>query len=153
MILKWIDNDRALNDRLYQIECLCHSSPWTTTVFNSCNGERYFRYFLEHEGKEVGYYVAEQVLDDVTLMNICVHPKSQGKGYGKMLLDHFIEQAEARDANSLWLEVRASNKSAITMYENAGFVETGIRRNYYPAPTGREDAVLMSMSLFVDFSS
>jgi ribosomal-protein-alanine N-acetyltransferase len=43
--------------------------------------------------------------------------------------------------------VRTSNISAIALYENVGFNEMAIRRNYYPAKSGREDAILMGMAL------
>jgi [ribosomal protein S18]-alanine N-acetyltransferase len=48
---------------------------------------------------------------------------------------------------NMFLEVRASNEVAIALYESMGFCEMSIRRGYYPAKNGREDAVLMGLAL------
>jgi ribosomal-protein-alanine N-acetyltransferase len=49
----------------------------------------------------------------------------------------------------MFLEVRASNASAIALYEKRGFAEVGLRRNYYPTAKGSEDAILMALDLTV----
>jgi len=68
------------------------------------------------------------------------------------LLEHMIEKSKQYKAVNMFLEVRASNISAIALYENIGFNEMSVRRNYYPAnpkifPSGREDAILMGLAL------
>lgn len=94
-----------------------------------------------------GFAITQWVLDEATLFNIAVDPAYQRRGLGKKLLNHLIEQLQQRDIFTLWLEVRASNQAAIALYEQTGFNEVSVRRNYYPAHHGREDALIMALSL------
>ncbi|NVO99472.1 GNAT family N-acetyltransferase, partial [Photobacterium damselae subsp. damselae] len=66
------------------------------------------------------------------------------KGYGRILLEGFIEQLEAKQAEEIWLEVRESNVSAYKLYEDVGFNEINRRVGYYPSQDGREDALIMT---------
>jgi ribosomal-protein-alanine N-acetyltransferase len=87
------------------------------------------------------------VLDEAHLLNVSVSQSYQGQGLGRALLAHMIGVAKRRLAANMFLEVRASNTKAIGLYETMGFCEMGIRRHYYPASQGREDAVLMGLAL------
>jgi len=71
----------------------------------------------------------------------------QGRGLGRALLEHLIDELEKRGVATLWLEVRASNAAAIALYESLGFNEATIRRNYYPTTDGREDAIIMALPI------
>lgn len=137
---------------LMQIEDKCHSHPWSEKTFRSCIGGRYFGEKLSETLREsnniVGFYIGEQVIDEATLMDICVSPNNQGKGLGKKLLTKFINQAKAKGAVKIWLEVRAKNIPAQMLYMNLGFIETGRRTGYYPSARGfgYEDAIVMCLS-------
>ena len=75
--------------QLMPIENACHSHPWTEKTFSSCIGGRYFGEkltTLRQQRKIIGFYVGEFVVDEATLMDICVDPTEQGKGFGKKLL-------------------------------------------------------------------
>lgn len=137
----------SVNDinTLMPIENACHSHPWNEKTFTSCIGGRYFGDALKVDDKLVGFYIGEHVVGEATLMDICVSPDQQGNSYGKMLLEHFFEQAKSLNNNVIWLEVRAKNISAQMMYINSGFVETGRRTGYYPSANGfgYEDAIVM----------
>jgi ribosomal-protein-alanine N-acetyltransferase len=65
-----------------------------------------------------------------------------------MLLDNVQQQAIAKKANTIFLELRATNQRALALYQMAGFNEIGLRKNYYPAAQGKEDAVIMALMLF-----
>lgn len=138
---------------LMPIENACHSHPWNEKTFSSCIGNRYFGEKLveplDDTESVIGFYVGELVIDEATLMDICVEPSAQGKGYGKQLLNQFIQHAKSKGALKIWLEVRAKNISAQMMYINAGFVEISRRTGYYPSSSGfgYEDAIVMSLSL------
>lgn len=80
-------------------------------------------------------------------MDICIRPNHQGKGYAKPLMEDLLAQAETLQAENIFLEVRASNTAAIALYHRYGFVEMGLRKNYYPSASGREDAMLMALPL------
>jgi len=87
------------------------------------------------------------VLDEAHLLNISIAAEYQGRGLGRELLVHMMQVARQYNALNMFLEVRVSNLAAIGLYENMGFNEMAIRRNYYPAKNGREDAILMGMAL------
>ena len=135
--------------KLMPIENACHSHPWNEKTFTSCIGGRYFGEKLNESKTLVGFYVGEFVIDEATLMDICVEPSEQGKGLGKTLLNKFIQQAKAKGALKIWLEVRAKNISAQMLYMNAGFIEISRRTGYYPSSRGfgYEDAIVMSLTI------
>ena len=134
-------------DQLMTIENACHSHPWTVKTMKSCIGGRYFGYFaMEHE-RPVGFYIGEYILEEATLMDICVAPEHQGKGFGKQLLEHFVNQAKQLGAKTLFLEVRVSNINALMLYINQGFVEISRRTGYYPSKVGYEDGIVMKKSV------
>ncbi|MGB0938340.1 MAG: ribosomal protein S18-alanine N-acetyltransferase [Colwellia sp.] len=134
---------------LMPIELACHSHPWSEKTFKSCIGGRYFGEKLHIENAITGFYVAEFIIDEATLMDICVSPSEQGNGYGKALLNQFIDQAKSRGAVKIFLEVRSKNISAQMLYMNAGFIETGRRTGYYPSASGfgYEDAIVMCLTV------
>ena len=143
--------------QLMIIENACHSHPWSEKTLKSCIGDRYFGEKInvkanKEKGDElevVGFYIGEFIIDEATLMDICVSPSMQGEGFGKKLLNQFIAQAKAKGAVKIWLEVRSKNISAQMLYLNAGFIETGRRTGYYPSASGfgYEDAIIMCLSL------
>ncbi|SES93830.1 ribosomal protein S18-alanine N-acetyltransferase [Thalassotalea agarivorans] len=130
-------------DEIMAIENQCHSHPWSENTMLSCIGGRYFGELAKREEHAVGFYIAEYIAGESTLMDICIAPASQGKGLGKSLLKQFEQQAELMGAQTLFLEVRASNTAALLMYINNGFVEVGRRTGYYPKEVGFEDAIVM----------
>jgi len=136
-------------NNLMPVESACHSHPWSEKTFTSCIGGRYFGEKLSEKQNVIGFYIGELVVDEATLMNICVEPSQQGKGFGKSLLTQFIKQAKEKGAVKIWLEVRAKNINAQMLYMNAGFIETGRRTGYYPSAKGfgYEDAIVMCLSL------
>lgn len=131
----------------FKIEQASHAFPWTEATFASNQGERYLNLKLEADGQMVGFAITQIVLDEATLFNIAIDPASQRRGFGRTLLVALIEQLATRGVFTLWLEVRASNLGAIALYEDLGFNEVTVRRNYYPAANGREDAIVMALPL------
>ena len=92
----------------------------------------------------LGYLVAMPVLDEVHLLNITTVPTHRRQGHAQRLLQALLDWSRARQAQSLWLEVRESNAPARALYERLGFVTVGRRKGYYPdAGQRREDALVM----------
>ena len=81
------------------------------------------------------------------MLNICVAPAYQSRGYGRVILQRLIDEATRFKADSMFLEVRPSNPKAISLYHSMGFNEIGNRKGYYPAKQGREDAIVMARVL------
>jgi len=129
------------------IEQACHTHPCSEKVMGGSFSRRYHNFKLVQNGQIIGFYIADLVVDELTLQNICIAPNWQGKGLGKQLFKHFLDTAKRLGAMQLWLEVRESNTAAIALYESHDFIETGKRPNYYPTATGREDALLMGCTL------
>jgi ribosomal-protein-alanine N-acetyltransferase len=96
----------------------------------------------------IGYGVMSVVIDESHILNICIHPNWQRRGLGKKLIQRLLKVARQHGAESVLLEVRASNKAAQALYHQMGFTEVGLRRNYYPAQNStREDALLFTLEL------
>jgi len=125
------------------IENKSHSHPWSEKLFLSNFGQRYFNHILLQDEQVIGYFVASAVAGEVTLMNIAISPEKQGQGAGKLLLQFLLDFSRENAEQEVWLEVRASNQSAIHLYQKLGFVEVDIRKAYYPSENGREDAIIM----------
>lgn len=141
-------------DILMPIETACHSHPWTKKTLLSCIGGRYFgkqlseRTAASNNQGTIGFYIGEYIAGEATLMDICVLPSEQGKGFGKILLTCFLAQAKECGATKIFLEVRAKNIAAQMLYMNAGFIEINRRTGYYPSSSGfgYEDAIVMSLT-------
>lgn len=134
--------------RLYAIDAAASSHPWRASQYRSGLAADEFGWGLEQDGSElVAFAVFQQVLDEATLLNLAVAPAWQRRGMASTLLRAALRACAARGAARCLLEVRQSNAAALRLYETLGFVRDGVRPNYYPAPQGREAAVLMSASL------
>lgn len=134
-------------DTIMQIEPTIYSHPWSRGNFSDSLKSSYPAFVLEQDGEMIGYSLMMMVLDEAHLLNLSVAKPQQKKGLGRLLLEYMINHARQLKAANMFLEVRTSNVSAIALYENIGFNEMAIRRGYYPAHHGREDAVLMGLAL------
>ncbi len=133
---------------LFLIEQKAHIVPWSLGTLKNNQGERYLNLKKVIDDKIVAFAICHVVLDEATLFNIAVDPEYQGQGLGKELLTELIKCLAERGIQTLWLEVRETNKKARQLYENLGFNEVDIRKNYYPLPDGkRESAVVMALYL------
>lgn len=102
---------------------------------------------LEADGEICGFVVYSQVMDVGSVHNIAVSPEWQGQGKASILLQGALDILGSRGARRCLLEVRESNTAARSLYGRFNFRLDGIRKNYYPADGGRENALLMSKSL------
>ena len=130
-----------------KLASLAHSHPMSQRTIESCFGSLYSTLGLEVEGDLVGFAILHQIFEDATLMDICVDPSEQGKGYGQMLLQAVIANAVQSKAETLFLEVRSSSLAARHLYSKYDFKESGIRKSYYKTENGNEDAILMELDI------
>jgi len=135
-----------------EIERSCYPIPWSESVLKESLVGNNECWLIEYKGMLSGHTIVSNVLDEVHLLNICIAPNFSRKGLGRVLLQYLISVAEERKAAVFFLEVRASNRSAIDLYFSEGFNEVGLRPNYYPSEdgSGREDALLMTLELSLD---
>ncbi len=136
-------------DQVMVVETRSYAFPWTYGIFSDCLDADYECWVLEHPrvGHLAGHAVLNVAAGESHLLNICVLREHQGEGLGRLLLNHVLGRAGAREAERVFLEVRPTNRSAIALYKSAGFEEIGIRKNYYPSSRGHEDAQVMALSL------
>ena len=134
-------------DWVVAIEENLYSHPWTRGNFADSLHAGYSCWTLERAGVVVGYGVLMPGVDEAHLLNLTIAAEVQRRGYGSMLLAHFMGVARDAGARSIYLEVRPSNRIARALYRRDGFREVGIRRGYYPAYSGREDAIVMERKL------
>ncbi len=95
----------------------------------------------------IGYGVTSVAVDECHLLNVCVHSDWQRQGLGRKLVRRLLNLAIQHGAETAFLEVRQSNTAARALYRRLGFVEVGVRRDYYPIQGGREDALVLSLTL------
>ena len=129
------------------VERVGYPHPWTEGNFRDCLRAGYCCWVLEQDGRMIGHGVLSVAVGEAHVLNVCVHPDWQGRGLGRRILDRLLRLAREHEADTAFLEVRASNTVAQHLYESAGFNEIGLRRGYYPANSGREDAVVYAKAL------
>ena len=149
-------------DAVQAVEAAAYPHPWSRKHFADSLAAGYAAVMLLGEAAPgelvhparadgkllLGYVIAMGGVDEAHLLNITVAPAHQRQGWARCLLDALVLWARGQRAQSLWLEVRQSNQGARRVYERYGFQQVGLRRAYYPAaPTGREDALVMSLPL------
>jgi len=134
-------------DAVMEIEIRAYEFPWTEGIFRDCLRVGYCCWCYEDDELLQGYGVMSAAAGESHILNLTVRPELQRQGVGSKLMKHFQQLARRHGADTLMLEVRPSNHGAISLYEKLGFNEIGVRRNYYPAEDGREDALLLALSL------
>ena len=135
-------------ESLFAIEQRSHLVPWSLGTLKNNQGERYLNLKIEQNQQIIGFAICQWVLDEATLFNIAIDPQAQGQGFGRLLLQALIAQLRAQGIATLWLEVRESNQKAQRLYDQLGFNQVDVRKNYYPTADGkRENAIVMALYL------
>lgn len=134
-------------DRMLSIEQRVHPHPWTRGNFIDALNSGYLCQVYEAQQKLVGYAVLMAVVDEMHLLNISIDSEFQRQGQGAKLLHKMLEAARSLPMQRVLLEVRRSNLAAQGLYRKAGFSELAVRRDYYAAANGREDALVMEYRL------
>lgn len=130
------------------VEHRAYEFPWTESIFKDCLKAGYSAWLLEDdEGTVIGYGMLSFAVDEAHVLNLCVDPLLQGRGWGRRMLDHLMKLARAASCVIVLLEVRKSNKAALKLYEGVGFQRLGVRKGYYPARQGREDALVLGFDI------
>jgi ribosomal-protein-alanine N-acetyltransferase len=133
--------------RIHRIELASYEYPWSLGNFADSLGAGYSMWVREAEGEVIGYYAMMAAAGEAHLLNLTIAPIWRRHGLGRDLLDHCLARACDHKAESLFLEVRTSNTAAIALYHSSGFGDLAVRRGYYPARDGREDALIMKKNL------
>jgi len=134
-------------DAVVAIERAIYPHPWTRGNFSDSLDAGYHCRVVECGGAIIGYSVAMIAAGEAHLLNLSIAAEWQRRGLGTELLRFIIRLARDYAADKIYLEVRPSNLAARALYGRAGFAEIAVRRDYYPADAGREDAVVMELGL------
>ena len=126
-----------------RIENAAYRFPWSEGIFRDCLRAGYVCVLTEIDDILIGYGVMSTGAGEAHVLNLCVSEPFRGRGMGGRLLEHLVEFARSLGTGEMFLEVRPSNTSAIRLYQSQGFSQIGIRRGYYQAEGGREDAVVL----------
>lgn len=131
-----------------EIEQQNYDFPWPDEIFKDClRTMTYTCWVMEGpDDQVVGYCIISVAAGEAHIMNISVSPAFQHQGAGRKMLEHMIKHARTR-AECIFLEVRPSNPRALKIYKKLGFHEIGVRKAYYPAKNGREDAIMLELDL------
>ena len=126
------------------IECRSYKFPWSHDVFRDCLLVGYKCIVLVRGEEVVGYGIMTISPSDGRILNLCVDPLFRQLGYGDQLLNEILEQARMAEVQEVFLEVRPSNSSALSLYRKKGFRQIDNRPAYYQSIKGREDASVFS---------
>lgn len=133
-----------------QVERAAYEFPWTRAIFRDCLRVGYYCFVYETAAGLIGHGIMSVSAEESHLLNICVHPDYQRRGFGRLLVDFLLRHARRKRAQVALLEVRVSNIRAYKLYTQLGFDEIGIRKEYYPARHGREDAIILARDLTLE---
>ena len=130
---------------IFAIEMECFSVPWSLDSIETelLNEDKKLYYVVEDANGVVGYAGAWIVYDEGQITNIAIRPSARRQGFGAKLTSALIEECFKRGMHEIFLEVRISNLSALSLYRQLGFNVKGMRKNYYSEP--KEDAYIMSL--------
>ncbi len=130
-----------------KIESDVYGFPWSAGNFHDSLCAGYRCWGCWHDDELVGYAVLMLALDEAHLLNLAVAKPWQQRGIGRRLLHFMMAEARKHDCVMFYLEVRPTNSVALALYDSAGFRRLGLRRDYYPAVSGREDALFLGLEL------
>ena len=134
-------------DYVIRIEREIFLFPWSLGNFADSIKAGYLCQVLEQHGTIIGYGIMMASPQEAHILTLGITINYQNKGFGTMLLQHFIQSAQKENLKSIILDVRASNQDAARLYRQIGFHQIATRKGYYPAMCGREDALVMQLIL------
>jgi len=134
-------------DAVVDIETDVYVFPWSAGNFLDSLDSGYLCMGAFIHGELVAYAVLMRAVDEAHLLNLAVADRWQRQGIAARFLERLIDEARAMHCVEFYLEVRPSNLAARALYDRFDFRQVGLRRDYYPAVTGREDALFLSRSI------
>ncbi|MBM3354089.1 MAG: ribosomal-protein-alanine N-acetyltransferase [Betaproteobacteria bacterium] len=129
------------------VEGAIYSHPWTRGNFADSLRAGYECWTWRDRGELVGYFILLVAAGESHLLNLSIAASHQRRGCGSALLREVMRMARSEGGEQLLLEVRPSNLAAQGLYRKFGFRQVGVRKGYYPADGGREDALVLEIGL------
>jgi ribosomal-protein-alanine N-acetyltransferase len=130
-----------------EIERRIYEFPWTLGNFLDSLRAGYGCWVFRGAAGIIGYAIVTVAAGEAHLLNLSIDSAHQRQGRGGALLSHVISAVRERRGAMLFLEVRPSNEGGRELYRKFAFKRIGVRRDYYPAASGREDAWVLALIL------
>jgi ribosomal-protein-alanine N-acetyltransferase len=132
------------------IERSAYQFPWSEGIFRDCVRVGYVCRVLDVGGEMGGYGIMSVGAGEAHILNVCIREEYRCRGFARKMLLYLLERARSAGMYEAFLEVRPSNTAAARLYHSMGFEQVGIRRGYYQATVGREDAAVLRRILVPD---
>jgi [ribosomal protein S18]-alanine N-acetyltransferase len=132
------------------IEKSAYQFPWSEGIFRDCLRVGYVCRVLDVAGDMGGYGIMSMGAGEAHILNVCVREEYRCRGFARKALLYLLERARLAGMHEAFLEVRPSNVAAARLYHSLGFEQVGVRRGYYQATAGREDAAVLRRLLTPD---
>ncbi len=129
------------------VERASYAFPWSEGVFRDCIRVGYLCRVIDVGGTVGGYGIMSYGAGEAHILNVCIREDLRGHGLGRKLMHFLLDRARVAQMQDVFLEVRPSNPTAIALYVSLGFAQIGIRKAYYQATGGREDALVYKLVL------
>jgi ribosomal-protein-alanine N-acetyltransferase len=130
------------------IERAGYQFPWSDGIFRDCLRVGYVCRVVEVNGETAGYGIMSVGAGEAHVLNICIRDEYRCRGLARKMLLYLLERARIAGMYEAFLEVRPTNTAAARLYHSLGFEQVGIRRGYYQATVGREDAHVLRRVLY-----
>jgi ribosomal-protein-alanine N-acetyltransferase len=132
-------------DEVFSIEASSSQTPWSRNGFVEEIQNPFAHCFVMKGGngsgqRVIGFICFRNVIEESELLDIAVHPDYRRRGIGKKLMQFYIDFSRQRGIHTFYLEVNASNQSAIQLYQAFTYEFSGVRKKFYQ---GKSDALLM----------
>ncbi len=130
------------------IERAGYQFPWSEGIFRDCLRVGYVCRVVEVGSDMAGYGIMSVGAGEAHVLNVCIRDEYRCRGLARKVLLYLLERARIAGMYEAFLEVRPSNTAAARLYHSLGFEQVGIRRGYYQATVGREDAQVLRRILY-----
>jgi ribosomal-protein-alanine N-acetyltransferase len=132
------------------IERAAYQFPWSEGIFRDCLRVGYVCRVVEVGGELAGYGIMSVGAGEAHILNVCIRDEYRCRGFARRILLYLLDRARTAGMYEAFLEVRPSNIAAARLYHSLGFEQVGVRRGYYQATVGREDAAVLRRILVAD---
>ncbi|HMD75178.1 MAG TPA: ribosomal protein S18-alanine N-acetyltransferase [Steroidobacteraceae bacterium] len=132
------------------IERAGYQFPWSEGIFRDCLRVGYICRVIDCGGDMAGYGIMSVGAGEAHVLNVCIREEYRCRGFARKLMLYLLDRARSAGMQEAFLEVRPSNTVASRLYLSLGFEQVGVRRGYYQAAVGREDACVLRRLLAVD---
>jgi len=125
------------------IERAAYQFPWSEGIFRDCLRVGYVCRVIDVADDMGGYGIMSVGAGEAHILNVCIREEYRSRGLARRVLTYLLERARGAGMYAAFLEVRPSNLAAARLYQSMGFEQVGVRRGYYQATAGREDAAVL----------